>query len=51
MQIRASEDGETLEIKDNHAPDPSIAASATPVEASTLEREGGHERERETTSA
>ncbi|PIL30251.1 transporter [Ganoderma sinense ZZ0214-1] len=39
VQIRASEDGKTLEIKDNHPPDPTIAASATPVEASTLENE------------
>ena len=31
VHIRASEDGKTLEIKDNHAPDPSIAASVTPV--------------------
>ncbi|EJF58053.1 P-loop containing nucleoside triphosphate hydrolase protein [Dichomitus squalens LYAD-421 SS1] len=38
VQIRASEDGKTLEIKDNHPPDPSIGSSATPVEASTLER-------------
>ncbi|KAM5541313.1 hypothetical protein V8D89_004867 [Ganoderma adspersum] len=37
VQIRASEDGKTLEIKDNHPPDPTIAANATPVEASTLE--------------
>nr|VWO97027.1 ATP-dependent Clp proteinase (ATP-dependent Clp proteinase Aec27 ATP-binding chain, with chaperone activity) (Aec27) (Putative ATP-dependent Clp protease) (Type VI secretion system ATPase TssH) [Ganoderma boninense] len=38
-QIRASDDGKTLEIKDNHPPDPTIATSATPVEASTLENE------------
>ena len=37
VQIRASEDGKTLDIKDNHPPDPSIGSSATPVEASTLE--------------
>ena len=31
VQIRASADGSTLEIKDNHAPDPTIAHSATPI--------------------
>ncbi|KAI0716580.1 P-loop containing nucleoside triphosphate hydrolase protein [Earliella scabrosa] len=33
VRIRASEDGKTLEIQDNHAPDSSIAASATPIAA------------------
>ena len=37
VQICASEDGKTLEIKDNHPPDPTTATNATPVEASTLE--------------
>ncbi|RPD57285.1 P-loop containing nucleoside triphosphate hydrolase protein [Lentinus tigrinus ALCF2SS1-7] len=31
VQIRASEDGKTLEIKENHPPDSSIATSSTPV--------------------
>ena len=37
VQIRSSEDEKTLEIRDNHPPDPTIATNATPVEASTLE--------------
>ena len=49
VQIRALEDGETLEIEDNYALGPSITTSATPIEASTLE--GEDECERETTSA
>lgn len=37
VKIRASEDGKTLEIEDNHVPDPSIAASATPIGRPTFE--------------
>ncbi len=39
VSIRVSEDGNTLDIHDNHAPDASIS-SATPVTAFAEESEG-----------